>query len=79
MFFSGHTATVTLLALAVRGRWWRWPLGLMAAAVAVLVLVQRVHYTYDVLAAPLFAMLAYWLGGCVVRRLAGPGVATTAA
>ena len=71
LFFSGHTATVTLLALAVRGRWWRRGLGLMAVAVAVLVLVQRVHYTYDVLAAPLFALLAYWAGGRVVRRLAG--------
>ena len=74
LFFSGHTATVTLLALAVRGRWWRWVLGLMAVAVAVLVLVQRVHYTYDVLAAPPFAWLAYWLGGQVTRRLAGKQV-----
>ena len=68
LFFSGHTATVALLALAVRGRWWRWALGLMAVAVGVLVLVQRVHYTYDVLAAPLFTYLAYWLGGQVARR-----------
>lgn len=79
LFFSGHTATVTLLALAVRGRWWRWVLGLMAVAVAGLVLVQRVHYTYDVLAAPLFAWLAYWLGGRVTRRLAAPCPAAPAA
>ena len=72
LFFSGHTATVTLLALAARGRWLRRALGLMAVAVGVLVLVQRVHYSYDVLAAPLFAWLAYWLGGQVTRRLAAP-------
>ena len=67
LFFSGHTATATLLTLAVRGRHWRLGLGLLAAAVAVLVLVQRVHYTYDVLAAPLFAWLAYWAAGHVCQ------------
>ncbi|MBC6697423.1 phosphatase PAP2-related protein [Hymenobacter puniceus] len=59
LFFSGHTATVVLLALAVgRGRLRR---GLLAAAglVGTLVLVQHAHYTYDVLAAPLFAWGCY--------------------
>jgi hypothetical protein len=63
LFFSGHTATVMLLALGVgpgvRRRW------LLAAttAVGLLVLIQHVHYTYDVLAAPLFAWGCYWLAG----------------
>ncbi|MGI4883607.1 MAG: phosphatase PAP2-related protein [Janthinobacterium lividum] len=65
LFFSGHTATVVLLALAVRGRWWRAVLGAMATAIGLLVLVQHVHYVYDVLGAPLFAWLAYWLAGRV--------------
>jgi hypothetical protein len=67
LFFSGHTSTVAVLALAVRGRL----RGLLAAAmvaVGVLVLVQRVHYSYDVLAAPLFAWLAYWVAGRLVGR-----------
>jgi hypothetical protein len=64
LFFSGHTATVTLLALAVRGRW-RQVLALAALLVGILVLVQRVHYTYDVLAAPLFAWFAYWLASFI--------------
>ena len=68
LFFSGHTATVALLALAVRGRWWRGLLAAMAVAVGVLVLVQRVHYTYDVLAAPCFSWFAYWLGSRLVQR-----------
>jgi len=71
LFFSGHTATVALLALAVRGRWWRSGLALAAVLVGVLVLVQRVHYTYDVLAAPLFAWLAYWAGGHIARLATG--------
>ena len=68
LFFSGHTATMTLLALTGRGRAWHWALGLATAVVGVLVLVQRVHYSYDVLAAPLFAGLAYWAAGRVVSR-----------
>ena len=62
LFFSGHTATTALLALAVRGRW-RWLLAAVCVAVGTLVLVQRVHYTYDVLAAPFFAWAAYKLAG----------------
>nr|WP_262896050.1 sphingomyelin synthase family protein [Hymenobacter sp. BT523] len=68
LFFSGHTATMALLVLAVRGRAWRRALVLMTVAVGLLVLVQRVHYTYDVLAAPLFAWLAYWLAGRITKR-----------
>ena len=68
LFFSGHTATVALLALAGRGRRWRGALALLTAAVGLLVLVQRVHYSYDVLAAPFFAWGAYWLAGRVCRR-----------
>ena len=65
LFFSGHTATAALLALAVRGRRWRRALALLTVAVGALVLVQRVHYSYDVLAAPFFAWLAYGLAGRV--------------
>ncbi|HEX8505005.1 MAG TPA: phosphatase PAP2-related protein [Hymenobacter sp.] len=72
LFFSGHTATMVLLMLAGRGRRWRWVLGLMAVAVGLLVLVQRVHYSYDVLAAPFFGWLAYELAGRVCRHKAAP-------
>lgn len=72
LFFSGHTSTVAVLALAVRGRWWRGALAAATVAVGVLVLVQRVHYTYDVAAAPLFAWFAYWLAGRLTRRATAP-------
>lgn len=72
LFFSGHTATVAVLALAVRG-WLRTLLLLAMVAVGVLVLVQRVHYTYDVVAAPLFAGLAYWVAAFVVRGTGAAG------
>ena len=71
LFFSGHTATMALLVLATRGRRWRRALTVIMLAVGTLVLVQRVHYSYDVLAAPFFGWLAYWLAGrvCRVRRV----------
>jgi hypothetical protein len=71
LFFSGHTATVAILALAVRGRWLRPALALVALLIGILVLVQRVHYTYDVVAAPLFAWFAYWLAGRITQRATG--------
>jgi hypothetical protein len=78
LFFSGHTATVALLAIAVRGRWLRRALALATLLVGVLVLVQRVHYSYDVLAAPFFAWFAYWLAGFITRRATqAPAVPST--
>ncbi|MEL5994828.1 phosphatase PAP2-related protein [Hymenobacter segetis] len=68
LFFSGHTATMVLLTLAGRGRKWHWVLGLMSMTVGLLVLVQRVHYSYDVLAAPFFAWAAYWLAGRITKQ-----------
>jgi len=72
LFFSGHTATVALLALAVRGPWLRPALAVVAVLIGVLVLVQRVHYSCDVLAAPLFAWFAYWVAGLLTRRATAP-------
>lgn len=68
LFFSGHTATMMLLTMAGRGRRWRSMLGLATVAVGLLVLLQRVHYSYDVLAAPFFAWAAYWLAGRICRQ-----------
>lgn len=67
LFFSGHTATVVLLALAVGPGWLRRGLFGAAAVVGLLVMVQHAHYSYDVLAAPLFAAGCTWLA----RRIVG--------
>ena len=66
LFFSGHTATLVLLVLAVpAGRLGKAVLLACAAGVAAAVLVQHVHYAIDVLAAPPFAVASYVL----VRRM----------
>jgi hypothetical protein len=61
LFFSGHTSTLFLLALAVPGPRWKAFFVLCTAAVAFCVLGQHVHYTIDVLAAPVFAYASFRL------------------
>lgn len=68
LFFSGHTASMTLLACAAVGPWMRAVLIMAAAGVAMLVLVQHVHWTIDVLAAPPVAIAAWWLAGRLVQE-----------
>lgn len=65
LLFSGHTATLLLLTLAVPAGWRRWVLGAATVLIGSLVLVQHAHYTYDVLAAVPFTLLAYALAGRV--------------
>lgn len=59
LFFSGHTATMTMLTLAVPGTALKVALAVGAAGVALGVLWQHVHYTVDVLVAPLVAFACY--------------------
>ena len=61
LFFSGHTSTLFLLALAVPGRGAKVLFVACTLGVASLVLVQHVHYAVDVLAAPPFAYAAWRL------------------
>jgi membrane-associated phospholipid phosphatase len=66
LFFSGHTAMAVLgsLELARLGRPWAIGLGLTAAAFEIIaVLVLRAHYTMDVFAGAVAALLAAELAG----------------
>jgi hypothetical protein len=63
LFFSGHTSTSVLFAIAVGRGWMRKLIGSGAVIVAFLVVVQHVHYTIDVLVAPFFAWLVWMLAG----------------
>ncbi|MDB5256485.1 MAG: hypothetical protein JWM14_1180 [Chitinophagaceae bacterium] len=61
LFFSGHISTMTLLFLILPSSFTKKIAGVLTLVVALLILVQHVHYTIDVLAAPLAAWLAYYL------------------
>lgn len=59
LFFSGHTATIFLLVLCVPQRNLQAILLGMTFLLAACLLLQHVHYTVDVLAAPFFSYGAY--------------------
>jgi hypothetical protein len=67
LFFSGHTSTLFLLALAVPGRRSTGLFLVCTAAVGISVLAQHVHYTVDVLAAPFFAYASFRIAGRAAR------------
>lgn len=73
LFFSGHTATLFLLALAVTSPRFRALLLAATAAVGAAVLVQHVHYTVDVLAAPFFVYGSWRVAGLVGTGDGDPG------
>lgn len=59
LFFSGHTANLALLTFLMDISWLKYILGVCTAIVAFLLLKQHVHYTIDILAAPLAAYASY--------------------
>lgn len=63
LFFSGHTSTLFLLFLVFENKKIKYTFFVLTAAVAVCVLIQHVHYTIDVIAAPFFAYTAFVLAG----------------
>jgi hypothetical protein len=73
LFFSGHTSTLFLLFLAVPGRRSKALFLFCTAAVAVCVLWQHVHYTIDVLVAPLFSYASFRLAVFFEKAAESPG------
>jgi hypothetical protein len=65
LFFSGHVATVTLLFLVNPNEKLRWAYGIVVILVSLLIMWQRVHYSFDVFAAPLFAWFAWKLANMI--------------
>jgi hypothetical protein len=70
LFYSGHTASVFILFLCLEKKVDKgFTLG-SSILLGALLLLQHVHYTVDVVAAPLFSYAVYWLAMKVVE---GPG------
>ena len=61
LFFSGHTATMVLIFLCLERRTDKIIALIAAFAVAYLLLVQHIHYTIDILAAPIVVYACYRL------------------
>lgn len=62
LFFSGHTATLCLLGMCLENKWEKRIFFAGAAILGLLLLIQHVHYTMDVLAAPVFTYLFWFMG-----------------
>jgi PAP2 superfamily C-terminal len=61
LFFSGHTATLFIIFLIEKKFKMKILFLLLTIAVAVCVIIQQVHYSIDVFAAPFFAYGSYSL------------------
>ena len=70
LFFSGHTATLAVIVGLLRSGSARWILIAATISVGALVIVQHVHWTIDVLAAHVFARVA-WKAGSLSLKLFG--------
>jgi len=66
LFFSGHTATMVLVYLHLQKRTDKIIALIAALLLVIMLLIQHIHYTIDVLAAPVIVYgcwrLAKWLG-----------------
>ena len=62
LFYSGHTSTLALFTLLLEKRTEKWLMGLATVCLGVLLMIQHVHYTIDVLAAFPFTWIMYSLG-----------------
>jgi membrane-associated phospholipid phosphatase len=76
LFFSGHTSTVFLMFLIARDARFKPVLLLCAFGVAAGVLLQHVHYTVDVIVAPLFAFASFRAVEWAHRRWESHGPST---
>lgn len=56
LFFSGHTATLAFMFLIAQHRWLKVFCGIALAIVPILLMWQHVHYTIDIVFAPIVAI-----------------------
>ncbi len=71
LFFSGHTATMAILAFGVPNKFLKAFFVFGTMIMAGLLLKQHVHYTVDVLVAPFFAYVAWKLAEKIEEKVFG--------
>jgi hypothetical protein len=67
LFFSGHTASLFLIGLCLENKREKTIVFVSTVILAVLLLIQHVHYTADVIAAPFFSYIFWYLGKTIAR------------
>lgn len=66
LFFSGHTATMIMIWLFLEKPWEKTLAAIAAVILAILLLIQHVHYTADIIGAFFFTALSYIIGRYIV-------------
>jgi hypothetical protein len=61
LFFSGHTATMVFVCFFLPTARERRIAIALSLVLAILLLIQHVHYSVDIAAAPLFTLAAIWI------------------
>ncbi|MDF2438895.1 MAG: hypothetical protein K0Q95_3271 [Bacteroidota bacterium] len=74
LFFSGHTATLFLFVFIFREKFKKMIFATGASILGLLLVIQHVHYSIDVIAAPFFAFLSVGLFRFLVRQLQASAV-----
>lgn len=68
LFFSGHVSTMVLLTIALPFIPLKYIFAIATLIVALLIMVQHVHYSIDVIAAPFFSWLSFYLIGLLTGK-----------
>jgi hypothetical protein len=68
LFFSGHTCIAFVFVLVIRHAIIRTAFIIVSVLIGVMLLIQHIHYTVDVLAAPIFTWLAYKFSQVILKR-----------
>ena len=61
LFFSGHVATLVMFIPVISNKWIKLFLAIAATVAGMLLISQRVHYIIDIIAAPIFAVAAFYV------------------
>jgi hypothetical protein len=61
LFFSGHFACVFIFFLVFDKKFYRWYFLLFAMLIATLLMIQHVHYSYDIIGAIVFCYIAVFI------------------
>ena len=69
LFFSGHTATMSILFLTARNKILKRILFVGIILIVIMIFLQKAHYTLDLLAAPFVAVGSYRMILYMNRRL----------
>jgi hypothetical protein len=69
LFFSGHVSTMMAMVFVERNRWWYWIKAGGTVLMSLFLVWQHVHYTVDLVVAPIVAYLAYLTTRRIIREV----------